>query len=335
MPKREQRLVPEGILLVRNNIRTKGNIFGVSSKAKWAKGLGLSSRGETLFFAGCGYQFLEGAEATLSAVRALDRKGLSWEKTLGVTKFLNRVGINLGDLYGRLTSYSHPFGEPLRCSVEVLQKTGMEFGYLSEEEPCCAGPLYYAGFHREFATRAAVTYQTFKERGVKRIIGIVPSCTYTLRELFPRFLKEWNIEVRNFMEVVLESIKGGMRFRLPQRVRVTYHDPCILSRYLCLTVEPIEIFRCVEGVELVEVEHTKGEWSTCCGGGGGFEVIFPEVSHILAINRVKELLKTGASVIVTACPGCLIQLREGLNGLKAKGVEVMDIAQLLQRALPE
>lgn len=335
MSQRGERLVPEGLLLLRNNILTKGNIFGTSSKAKWAFGLGLASQGETIFFAGCGYQFLGGAKATLSTVRALDAKGVAWEKTLGVTKFLNRLGINLGELYGKLSLQSGRFGEPLRSAVEVLRGMGMQFGYLSEDEPCCAAPLYYAGFQEEFAAQAAHAYQTFREKGIRRVIGIVPSCTYTLRELFPRFLKRWKMEVRHFTEVVWEEMQRGMRFRIPYGVTVTYHDPCVLSRYMGLIDEPLEILRHIDGVELVEVEHAKGEWSTCCGGGGGFEVIFPEVSHILAVNRVKELLATGASIIVTSCPGCLIQLEEGVEELKAQGVEVMDMAQLLKRALPE
>jgi glycolate oxidase iron-sulfur subunit len=64
-------------------------------------------------------------------------------------------------------------------------------------------------------------------------------------------------------------------------------------------------------------------------------VIFPEISQTIAANRVEELLKTGASTIVTSCPGCLIQLREGVKKLKARQVQVMDMAQLLQSALPE
>jgi len=332
--KREKR-VPEGLLLLRNNILTKGNIFGSSAKARWASGLGLTSKKETIFFAGCGYQFLDGAEATLSAVRALDKRGLPWERTLGMTSFLNKLGINLGELYGKLTHRSPLSDNPLRCAVEVLQGMDIDCGCLAEEEPCCAGPLYYAGFQEEFASRATEAQRIVQERGVTRIIGMVPSCTYALRELFPRFLTEWRVEVSHFLEVVWERMKEGKRFRLPQEVTVTYHDPCVLSRNLGLTAAPRQILRSIEGVEFAEVERNKEEWSTCCGGGGGFEVIFPEISHILATNRVRELLNTGASAIVTSCPGCLIQLREGVKELKAPGVEVWDMAQLLRRALPE
>ena len=335
MPIKRERLVPEGLLLLRNNILDKGNIFGASSKAKWASGLGLPTHGETIFFAGCGYQFLGGAEATLSAVRFLDKRGLAWERTLGMTSFLNKLGINLGELYGKLTQRPRLPDNPLRNAVEVLQGMDVAFGYLAEDEPCCAAPLYYAGFQEEFSDQSAKTQRLLQERGIKKVISIVPSCTYTLRELIPHFLKGWEVEVSNFLEVVWERIQKGMEFRLPMEVTVTYHDPCVLSRNLGLVEEPREILRSIEGVEFVDVERNKEEWSTCCGGGGGFEVIFPEVSHILAVKRVNELLATGASVIVTSCPGCLIQLREGVTELKAEGVQVMDMAQLLRNALPE
>ncbi|MBN1254169.1 MAG: (Fe-S)-binding protein [Deltaproteobacteria bacterium] len=335
MPVKGERLVPEGLLLLRDNILSKGNIFGASSKAKWAKGLGLPSQGETLFCAGCGYQFLDEAEATLSAVRALDKRSVPWERTLGMTSFLNKLGINLGEIYGRLTHHSPLSDNPLRNAVEVLQRMDIGFGYLAEEEPCCAAPLYFSGFQEEFASRATEAQRIVQERKFTKIIGMVPSCTYALRELFPRFLNEWEVEVRHFLEVVCEEIKKGKKFRLPQKIKATYHDPCVLSRYLGITEEPREILRAIKGVEFVDVERNKEAWSTCCGGGGGFEVIFPEISQILAVNRVHELLKTDASVIVTSCPGCLVQLREGVKTLKTQRVEVMDMAQLLHTAMVE
>ena len=327
-------LVPAGLDFFKHNILKKNNLFGASSKAKWARDLGLPRGGETLFFAGCGYQFLEEAESTLSLVLAMDKMSLPWEKTLGITTAMSSLGINLAEIYSRLTPHSHSSGEPLRCGVTVLRRLGVEVGSLYEEEPCCGGPLYYIGYQKDFAERAAATKRLFQSKGVKRVLSMVPSCTFTLRKLFPTFIDGWNIEVRHFLEVVWEGIQKGMKFRLPQKVRVTYHDPCVMSRLLGLIEEPRNILRSIEGVEFVEVDYTKGAWSTCCGGGGGFEVIFPEVSHILARNRVKELLETVPAIIATSCPGCLIQLSAGVKEMKARGVEVLDLAELLRRALP-
>jgi Fe-S oxidoreductase len=116
---------------------------------------------------------------------------------------------------------------------------------------------------------------------------------------------------------------------------VTYHDPCQLARYLGIVDEPRRILRAIEGLELVEAERTSGEWSTCCGGGGGFEAVFPEMSEILACNRAKELTETGADIIVTQCPGCIMQINTGLKANKVENVEVLDLAQVVARAMGE
>ena len=68
-------------------------------------------------------------------------------------------------------------------------------------------------------------------------------------------------------------------------------------------------------------------------GVGGFEAVFPELSQILAVNRARELVETGAQIIVTHCPGCIMQLKSGLNELKAGGVEVLDLAQIVAMAM--
>jgi dimethylglycine catabolism B len=328
-------LVPAGLDFFKHNILTKNNLFGSSLKAKWTKGMDLREGGETVFFAGCGYQFLGEAESTMSLVLAMDKMSLPWEKTLGITKAVGRLGINPAEIYSKLAPHSHASGEPLRAAVTVLRRLGVEVGSLFEEEPCCGGPLYYIGFQKEFAERAAATKQLFDTRGIRRVLSMVPSCTFTLRKLFPAFLSAWDVEVSHFVEAVWKGIQKGIRLRLPQKIRVTYHDSCVMSRLLGLIEEPRKILRSIEGVEFVEPDYTKGEWSTCCGGGGGFEVIFPEISHILAKNRARELLETQASMIVTSCPGCLIQLSAGVKEMKAPGVEVLDLAELLRRALPE
>ncbi|MCX5999995.1 MAG: (Fe-S)-binding protein, partial [Chloroflexi bacterium] len=73
--------------------------------------------------------------------------------------------------------------------------------------------------------------------------------------------------------------------------------------------------------------------ATCCGGGGGFEAVFPELSHVVAVNRTRELLETGAEIIVTACPGCIIQLKAGLRGLGVADVEVLDLSEVIAMSL--
>ena len=68
-------------------------------------------------------------------------------------------------------------------------------------------------------------------------------------------------------------------------------------------------------------------------GGGGFEAVFPELSQILAVNRVQELVGTGAEIIVTHCPGCVMQIKVGLKEIKRSDIKVFDLAQIVAMAL--
>ena len=335
MSKKSKSLVPPGLAYIADNIISRQNILGASKEegARWARDLGLPKRAETIFFAGCGYQYAGDLKALMSLIRRLDKSAIGAELPMRFAGFQKKLGTDLGGIYRKAASRGGDADvQPLKDAVGVLSHLGVEFGYLAEDEPCCGAPLYYTGLQKEFARNAQQMYKKLKSLGVKRIIGIVPSCTNTLRNLFPSYVDGYDLEVKHFLEVVLENI-GSQKLRFPGEVRVTYHDPCQLARYLGLIEEPRMILKAIKGIELVETDWTKGEWATCCGGGGGFEAVFPELSQILATNRARELVETGAQIVVTHCPGCVMQLKEGLKELKAGDVEVLDLTQVIARAM--
>jgi heterodisulfide reductase subunit B len=328
-------LVPPGLAYLADNILTKQNILGVSKEqgAKWARGLDLPGKAETIFFAGCGYQFSPQLEALMSLIRNIDKSVIGADLPLRFARFQKKLGLNLPILYSIVFSHkTEDRVKPLAAAVKVLRKLGIQPGYLAENEPCCGAPLYQSGLQTKFAENACRAYRTLKSAGVNQIIGIVPYCTHTLQKLFPLFIKDFNIEVRHFLELVAEKLPS-LKLHFPRQVRATYHDPCQLVRYLRLIEEPRRILNAIEGLELVETAWTKGEWATCCGGGGGFETVFPELSQVLAVNRVQELLETRPDIIVTHCPGCVMQLKDGLRQLKVEGVEVLDLAEVIAMAM--
>ena len=328
-------LVPPGLAYLADNIISKHNILGASreKRAMWARALSFSKETETIFFAGCGYQYTGELESLMSLMRKADKSAIGSELTMNLANFQKKLGLDAAGIYRRVVSRKNDTdAQPLRDAVKVLSKIGVEFGYLADDEPCCGGLLHYIGLHKEFARNAQEVYDQLKAKGVKRIIGIVPSCTYTLRNLFRDSIGGYDLEVKHFCEVLSENI-SSLNLNFPREVKVAYHDPCQLVRYLELVEEPRQILRAVKGIELVETDWTKGEWATCCGGGGGFEAVFPELSQILAVNRVKELVETGAEIIVTHCPGCIMQLRAGLKELKVSGVQVLDLAQIVAMAM--
>jgi heterodisulfide reductase subunit D len=269
----------------------------------------------------------------MSLVRGIDKSVIGAELPMHFASFQKKLGLNLPGIYSNVLSRG---GEtevkPLEAAVKVLRNLGIQPGYLAEDEPCCGAPLHHAGLQTKFAENARRAYRTLKSSGVKQVIGIVPYCTHALLKLFPVYVNGYDLEVRHFLEIVAEKI-SSYKLRFPREVRVTYHDPCQLVRFMSLVEEPRRILKAIEGIELVETDWTKGEWATCCGGGGGFETVFPELSQVLAVNRVTELLETRPDIIVTHCPGCIMQLKDGLRQLKVDGVEVLDLSQVVAMAM--
>jgi len=273
-----KKLIPPGLTYLADNIISKGNILGASkgAGAKWAKDLNLPKNKETVFFAGCGYQYTSELETLMSLIRKIDKSAISTEMTMSLAGFQKKLGFDASGIYRKVMSRGgNEDAQPLISAVNVLRRLGIDFGYLAEEEPCCGGLLYYIGMQHDFKEHAVQVNDYLKSKGIKKIISIVPSCTFTLRQLIPASVNGDGIEVKHFCEVVAENLPS-LEMRFPKKVKVTYHDPCQLGRSLGLIDEPRRILRAIEDIELVETEWTKGEFSTCCGGGGGFEAVFPE-----------------------------------------------------------
>jgi len=334
----DSELVPPGLTYLADNIITHQNILGVTKEqsARWAQKLDLPKQAETTFFAGCGYQYSAQLERLMSLARGVDKSVIGAELPMRFARFQKKLGLNLPGIYSNVLSLNILPGreevKPLEAAVKVLRNLGIQPSYLAEDEPCCGAPLNHAGLQTKFADNARKAYRKLKSFGVKQVIGIVPYCTHAVSKLFPLYVEGYDLKVRHFLEVVDEKIPS-LKLKYPRKVRVTYHDPCQLVRYLSLVEEPRRILNAIEGIELVEPDWTHGEWATCCGGGGGFETVFPELSQVLAVNRASELLETGADIIVTHCPGCIMQLKEGLRELKIEGVEVLDLSQVVATAM--
>jgi Fe-S oxidoreductase len=219
-------------------------------------------------------------EPLVTLVRTADRLSIDPGLPVVLAGVPRKLGVDVAAIYTKVMSRSNGSdAEVLRDAVRVLRSLGIDFGYLGSDEPCCGAPLYHMGLQKEFAANAGKAYAKLKSRGVKKVIGIVPSCTHALRSLFTACIPGYDIEVRHFIEVVAEKIKPG-QFKYPRKVKIAYHDPCQLGRYMGILDQPRQALKAVENVELVEPEWTAGEWSTCCGGGGGFEVVFPDICAI-------------------------------------------------------
>ena len=137
-------------------------------------------------------------------------------------------------------------------------------------------------------------------------------------------------KVRDFSEFLFRDLKltpedlssGAER---KGNLKVTYHDPCHLSRYQGIKEEPRQVISAIPGVELIEMDGA----DQCCGMGGSFGLSYYDISKKIADKKASAIRKTGADAVVTTCPGCRMQLVDALNrhGLPQR---VLHLAELLE-----
>jgi len=339
MDKSYKHVIPTGHVYIKESVLEKGNVFGVSAdKTAWATGLDLPKKADYTVFAGCGYQLMKYADGMLASVRTAEKMGVGMEKVVGISKAFGKVGIDLAGITGRITTAGAEdiYTRVLISAVNVLKKLSVDIGYMGTEEPCCGSPIYYSGFADDYINNAQKNYGLFKSMGVKKLIGVMPACTASLKNLYPQYINGYDLEVKHFIEVVADRLReSSIKPVLKKKMTIAYHDPCQISRVLNLSKLTREVISRIGGLELREPEVDQtGEWSTCCGGGGGMEVTFPELCERLAVRRVNELMATGVPVIATSCPACMMQLMKGVSKLKAR-VKVVDLAEILDEALPQ
>ena len=214
--------------------------------------------------------------------------------------------------------------------ANILKEVGVDFGMLGSQGSCCGESVNKAGNENLFQKQAEKNIQTFNEKGIHRILTISPHCYDTFKNEYLKFGE--NFEVFHYTQYLAQLIKEG-RLKLTRKFdqQVTYHDPCYLGRHNGIYDEPREILRSIPGLELVEMPYSE-KTSFCCGGGGGR--IWMEVKRENRISdlRLQQAVKTGASVLATACPYCMVNLEDS-KLVSNESIIIKDIAELVWEAI--
>jgi len=326
-------IVPEVVSFAARNTKEVGDVLGIGAdkRVKWAEGL--LERGPvkgTIFYAGEMYPVMgysEGAFKILKRVEGL----MNINHLAKVGPIMRKLGIytvGMNSLWGGI---NRRYEKALQDAVKVLKGLGVEIGFLFEDEPPSGVALHTYGLLREFQEHANWVHRRLKELGVRKIITLDPIVATAFRLYYPEFVPGWDVECYHFVEVVAERMAElGLKFDLGRRIKVTYHDPCYLARTLGVVDEVRFILSRIEGVELVEPER-RGIF-TGCSGDGGLELTQPPVARKVALDRVMELKKTGANLVLTSCPACILMLRTGFDFIGHR-VGVEDLASLIAEAM--
>ena len=137
--------------------------------------------------------------------------------------------------------------------------------------------------------------------------------------------RDFSNKVKDLSEFLIEQGFQSQSITSPPAT-VTYHDPCHLRWHQGINEAPRQILNTIEGIEFIEMEGA----DTCCGLGGSFGITHRDISLAIQAKKMEAIKKTNAQVVVTSCPGCMIQLMDGVrrHGLPLK---VMHISQLIRK----
>jgi len=215
----------------------------------------------------------------------------------------------------------------------LLKAAGVNFGILGEDETCCGEPARRIGNEYLFENIAQQNIETFKNRKFKTILTNCPHCYNMFKHEYRQFGAE--LDVYHHSEYLLKLIndkKLGIIDKDKKTEKMTYHDSCYLGRYNEIYEAPRSVIKNASAGNIIEMERSRDR-SYCCGGGGGGAWLSEEgepVSERVNVERVKQALATGASTVVTACPFCLMMMRDGIKTIDDAGaLKVVDLVQLI------
>ncbi|NLI74603.1 MAG: (Fe-S)-binding protein [Euryarchaeota archaeon] len=218
-----------------------------------------------------------------------------------------------------------------RAGAMVLHRAGVKLDIMGGEEWCCTSPALrtgQTGLTTEFAMH---NIREVEIRGGKSWVMTCAGCFKTSSHDYGKFYSNPTFPVYHFTQYMLKLI-NERKFRLTKKMdlKVTYHDPCHLGRHGGVFEEPRELLSKIPGVELVEMPRNRMN-SRCCGAGGGYKSAFNDLAVNIAAERVKEAVATGADILVTTCPFCVLNLEAGAQQI-GSDIKVMDISELLLEA---
>lgn len=237
----------------------------------------------------------------------------------------------VGFFAGCAITYLYP--EVGEIMVDILRQMGCSV-FFPKSQKCCGIPALSSGNGKLVQDLAENNVEAFADKEVDYIVTACASCNGGIGEYY----RTMKADMREFTEKVIDFsvfLKQQGFFEVlansepwSTRVKVTYHDPCHLKTQ-GITREPRELLKSLPNVDFVEMENA----SVCCGLGGTFSVYHYETSKQIGARKLPGLQESGAKLIATACPGCIMQLQDVINhgGLEVKAVHILElIAQALK-----
>lgn len=218
--------------------------------------------------------------------------------------------------------------------IKILTHFKISYAVLGVEESCTGDPARRAGNEMLFQMQALTNIETFKKYDIKKIITTCPHCYNIFKNEYPDL--GGNYEVVHYTQF-LQQLKNSGILKIDNTIfsekTITFHDPCYLGRANDEYDAPREVINAIPS-HYKEMKRHKS-FALCCGAGGA--QMFKEAEKgdkEIFIERTEEALETGADIIATSCPFCMVMLTDGLKYKnKEESVKNLDIAELIAEGL--
>ncbi len=222
------------------------------------------------------------------------------------------------------------------ATSRVLNKLGIKFAMLGEDEWCCGSALIRTGqahINNVPFELAKHNVEAIQKKGAKKVLFACAGCFRAAKVDWPRILgKELPFEVVHVSEFLADLIKQDkIKWEKSINKTITYHDPCHLGRHVGVFDAPRYVLSHIPGVKFVEMDRIK-EFQRCCGAGGGVKAGLPDLALGVAESRVEDAVATNADILSSCCPFCKRNLMDGRDALQVDLV-VEDVIELVAEAL--
>ncbi len=235
---------------------------------------------------------------------------------------------------GSAGAFDDRYKNVTRAFVKILTHLGINYAVLGTEESSSGDIARRAGNEMLFQMQALMNIEILNGYEVKKIITCDPHVYNTFKNEYPDYGGNYEvIHHTQFLKQLIDEGKLNLNTDALNGKTITYHDPCYLGRANGEYSTPRKVLHALSS-NLVEMKRNKS-FALCCGAGGG--QMFKEAEKgdkEIFIERTEEALETGADIIATACPYCMVMMTDGLKYTnKEEEIKNYDISELIALAL--
>ncbi|HRG31725.1 MAG: (Fe-S)-binding protein [Saprospiraceae bacterium] len=218
--------------------------------------------------------------------------------------------------------------------AQILEKAGISFAILGEEEKCTGDPARRAGNEFLFQILALQNIETLNQYQVKKIVCTCPHCFNTLKNEYPELGGSYEVlHHTQYLDELIES--GRIKLKETNSETVSYHDSCYLGRVNNEYEAPRSLIHQLK-MDIREMKRSKKN-GLCCGAGGGqmFKEDEPGSKRINE-ERIEEVIANGTNIVVANCPFCITMLQDGIKSKDQQDeIMVYDLSELIVEKMQE